>query len=84
MEKKPQPIKLFYCYARNDRALRDELDKHLAGLHRSGLITAWYDGAISPVLSGSRKLKLILIRRALFFYLSVLIFFTPITAMAKK
>ncbi len=42
------PLELFYCYAREDRALRDELDRHLAGLRRSGLITAWYDGEIVP------------------------------------
>src|SRR5216684_4902962 len=41
-------IELFYCYARKDQALRDDLHTHLAGLRRSGLITTWYDGKISP------------------------------------
>jgi hypothetical protein len=52
-----QPIKLFYCYARKDRALRDELDIHLAGLRRSGLITAWYDGEISPGVSWEKEIE---------------------------
>ena len=41
-----QPLELFYCYARKDRVLRDELHIHLASLHKSGLITTWYDGEI--------------------------------------
>jgi outer membrane protein assembly factor BamB len=43
-----QPLKLFYCYARKDRALRNKLDEHLATLRRTGLVTAWYDGEIVP------------------------------------
>src|SRR2546425_5377926 len=43
-----QPLELFYCYARKDRALRNELDIHLTGLRRSGLVTTWYDGEIVP------------------------------------
>jgi hypothetical protein len=41
-------LELFYCYAREDRALRDALDKQLTDLRRSGLITTWYDGEIIP------------------------------------
>jgi hypothetical protein len=41
-------LRLFYCYAREDQALRDELDKHLASLRRRSLITNWYDGMIVP------------------------------------
>jgi TIR domain len=43
-----QPLEVFYCYARKDRALCEELNKHLTGLLRSGLITVWYDGNINP------------------------------------
>lgn len=43
-----QPISLFFCYSHKDRDLRDELDRHLAALRRTGLITAWYDGEILP------------------------------------
>ncbi len=42
------PIELFYCYARKDQDLRDELDTHLSALHRSGLVKSWYDGGITP------------------------------------
>jgi tetratricopeptide (TPR) repeat protein len=41
-------LKLFYCYAREDKALRDELDIHLRSLKRQNLVTSWYDGEISP------------------------------------
>jgi len=41
MEREPtQPLELFYCYAREDHALRDKLDAHLATLRRTGVITA--------------------------------------------
>jgi len=41
-------LKLFYCYAREDKALRDELDKHLSGLKREYQIASWSDGEIIP------------------------------------
>lgn len=41
-----QPLKIFYCYAHEDRDLRDRIDKHLAGLKRRGHIVAWYDREI--------------------------------------
>ncbi len=34
-----EPIKIFYCYAPQDRKLRDELEKHLMSLKRLGKIT---------------------------------------------
>jgi TIR domain/Bacterial TniB protein len=40
-------ISLFYSYAHIDKALREELDKHLSLLRRDGLITQWYDRDIS-------------------------------------
>lgn len=43
----PEPINIFFAYARADQPLRDELDKHLAFLRRSKLIEGWYDGNIS-------------------------------------
>jgi TIR domain len=43
-----KPLKLFYCYAREDRALRDELDVHLSSLKRQNLVMSWYDGEIGP------------------------------------
>src|SRR5215469_6227210 len=44
----PIPIKLFYCYAREDQPLRDELDSHLEPLRRAHFITSWYDGELLP------------------------------------
>src|SRR5450755_1149141 len=43
-----RPLRLFYCYAREDKALRDELDIHLSSLKRQNLVTSWYDGEIGP------------------------------------
>jgi hypothetical protein len=52
-----QPLELFYCYARKDSALREELNIYLAGLRRSGLITMWYDGEISPGIPWEQAIK---------------------------
>ena len=41
-------LSIFYCYAREDKALRDQLEKHLSPLQRSGQISDWYDGEIVP------------------------------------
>src|SRR5690242_16722666 len=41
-----RPLKLFYCYAHEDKLFREELDVHLAGLKRQRLLTTWYDGEI--------------------------------------
>lgn len=40
-------MKVFYCYAREDIVLRNELEKHLGTLKRTGKITGWYDRDIS-------------------------------------
>ncbi len=45
---KRPPLKLFFCYARDDVALRDRLDAHFELLRREGLITTWHDRRISP------------------------------------
>jgi tetratricopeptide (TPR) repeat protein len=41
-------IKLFYCYAREDKPLRDELEKHLSWLKRRYHLTNWHDREILP------------------------------------
>ena len=51
------PFRLFYCYARKDQALRNELDKHLKGLHHGNLITSWYDGMIVPGKPWEREIE---------------------------
>ena len=40
-------IKIFYSYAEEDDALRNDLDKHLSALRRQGL-TSWFDHKIPP------------------------------------
>jgi len=41
------PVKLFYSYSHKDEALRDELETHLSGLKRQGLIEGWHDRKIA-------------------------------------
>ena len=41
-----EPLKLFYCYAHEDKTLRDELDAHLSLMKRQKLVTVWYDREI--------------------------------------
>ena len=41
-----EPLKLFYCYAHEDKTLRDELDAHLSLMKHQGLVTVWYDREI--------------------------------------
>ena len=41
-------IKLFYCYAREDKPLRDELEKNLSWLKRRYHLTNWHDREILP------------------------------------
>jgi endonuclease/exonuclease/phosphatase family metal-dependent hydrolase len=42
------PLKIFFCYAHEDRDLRNRMHEHLELLEREGLITPWYDGRIAP------------------------------------
>lgn len=44
----PEPIKVFYCYARADEKVRARLAQHLEPLRRSNKIVPWYDREISP------------------------------------
>lgn len=39
----PRPISLFYSYSHEDEPLRVKLQKHLAVLRRSGLVSEWHD-----------------------------------------
>jgi len=42
-----EATEVLFCYAREDEALRDELEKHLSILKRQGVISGWYDRRIS-------------------------------------
>ena len=39
---------VFMSYSHTDEQLRDELEKHLAGLRRQSVITTWHDRRIGP------------------------------------
>ena len=41
-------IKIVFCYAHKDKALLDELERHLGTLKRLGQITTWHDREILP------------------------------------
>lgn len=51
------PISIFYCYARKDQELRNQLDDHLTGLRRANLIMSWYDGEIIPGVSWEKEIE---------------------------
>lgn len=57
MRSKQKSVKVFYCYARKNKAQRDELDKHLAPLKRLGYITSWYDREILPGTMRESQIK---------------------------
>ncbi|MFO1433521.1 MAG: tetratricopeptide repeat protein [Candidatus Competibacteraceae bacterium] len=44
----PASLQVFISYAHEDEKLREELEKHLSQLQRSGIITAWHDRLIGP------------------------------------
>ena len=48
LPKSTEVVKIFYCYARKDRNLRDELEKHLFVLKHQGKIRSWHDREILP------------------------------------
>src|SRR6266702_3567339 len=51
-------LKLFYCYAHQDKDLRDELEHHLSTLKRLNQITTWHDREISPGNEWSNEIEL--------------------------
>ncbi len=44
----PKVLKIFYCYARKDKPLREEMDLHLSTLKRQNHIITWADHEIAP------------------------------------
>jgi hypothetical protein len=54
----PITVKVLYCYAREDKAFRDELDNHLSALKHSGQITTWCDREISPGTEWEHELSI--------------------------
>lgn len=43
-----EPVDLFYSYAHEDNALRDELAGHLKIMERRGVIRPWHDRCLTP------------------------------------
>lgn len=43
-----EPVDLFYSYAHEDNALRDELSGHLKIMERRGVIRPWHDRCLTP------------------------------------
>ena len=52
----PRGIEIFLCYAREDDALRQGLEKHLRVLRRQGIINLWRDRDISAGAEWEREI----------------------------
>src|SRR5579859_8119227 len=50
-------VRVFYCYAHEDKKLRDELEKHLGALKKSGQITEWYDHEIKAGTAWEQEIE---------------------------
>ena len=51
------PVKIFFCYAREDEPLLNKLKSHLRPLQREGLIEVWYDRDISAGTEWEQEIK---------------------------
>src|SRR5260370_20773878 len=49
-------VKIFYCYAREDEPLLNELKIHLEALRRQGLIEMWYYREINAGVVGAKEI----------------------------
>lgn len=56
-ESTPQPLRLFFSYAHEDKNFRDELQVHLSGLQKRGIISDWYDGGITAGSKWSEEIS---------------------------
>ncbi len=52
-----RPLKLFYCYAHEDKDFLDQLDAHLASLKRRQVLTTWYDGEIKAGIEWEQEIN---------------------------
>ena len=43
-----KPVEVFFSYAHEDEALRDQMANHLANLNNQGIIDKWHDRKIPP------------------------------------
>src|SRR5579863_1063965 len=51
------PVKIFFCYAREDELLLNKLKTHLRPLQREGLIEVWYDRDINAGTEWETEIK---------------------------
>jgi hypothetical protein len=51
------PVKIFFCYAREDESLLNKLKAHLWPLQREGLIEVWFDRDISAGTEWEQEIK---------------------------
>ena len=51
------PVKIFYCYAHEDKNPRDLIDKHLSVLKRLGHVVGWYDREIQAGTDWKREIE---------------------------
>src|SRR5450631_982102 len=57
MRTRVKGIKIFYCYAHEDKALRDDLEMHLSSLKHQKQITHWHDGEIYPGMEWQQEME---------------------------
>ncbi len=50
-------VKIFYSYSHVDEKLRDELNKHMSLLRRTGIISSWYDREIEAGNELNQEIK---------------------------
>jgi hypothetical protein len=50
------PLKTFFCYAPEDKSIRQALEKHLSVLTRSMLITTWHDRQIQVGINWQQEI----------------------------
>lgn len=50
-------VKVFFSYSHRDEVLRDELEKHLSTLKRTGLILTWHDRKIQAGTEWAREIQ---------------------------
>src|SRR5260221_3901442 len=51
-------VEIFFCYAHEDRTLRNELEKHLSPLKRSELAITWHDRGILPGMDWKHEIDI--------------------------
>ena len=51
-------VEIFFCYAHEDEALRQELEKQLRSLRRQGVVDVWHDRQIEAGTNWERAIDL--------------------------